>query len=136
MDRLSRQPPLFWIAVASCAILIIGGFAPWATAFRGIASVSGTDGGDGWFPVVGGLLSLLTLYLAAAGLKRRHSVVLLLVAIVCALVFLVDYGDIHDKAPLIDVAWGLWAVLIGSIGLAVSAIGLMLGRRGEPAPAQ
>ena len=80
MDRLSRQPPLFWVAVASCAILIVGGFAPWATAFRGIASVSGTDGGDGWFPVVGGLLSLLTLYLAAAGFKRRHSVVLLLVA--------------------------------------------------------
>jgi hypothetical protein len=127
-SRFSNQPPLFWVAVASCVLLIIGGLGPWASAIQGILDVSGTDGGDGWFPIVGGLLSLGTLFLTAAGHKRRHSVVLLLVAVVCALVFYVDYTDISDKGPLVDPAWGLWAVLIGSIGLAVSAIGLLTGR--------
>jgi hypothetical protein len=125
--RFSGQPPLFWVAVASCALLIIGGLGPWASAFQGIASVNGTEG-DGWFPIVGGLLSLVTLYLAAAGVKRRHAVALLGIAVICALVFAVDYSDISDKGPLIDVEWGLWAVLVGSIGLGVSAIALLARR--------
>ena len=130
--RFSGQPPLFWVAVASCVLLIIGGFGPWASAFRGIASVNGTEG-DGWFAIIGGALALGLLFLAAGRQKARHTIGLLAIAAICALVFAVDYSDISDKGPIIDVEWGLWAVLIGAIGLAGSTVGLLVTRR-EPQP--
>src|SRR4051794_32074015 len=45
----SKLPRKVWTAMAGVALMIIGGFGPWATAF-GVVDVSGTKG-DGWIVI-------------------------------------------------------------------------------------
>jgi hypothetical protein len=58
---------IFWWAVASAALMVIGSFGPWARAF--IVSVSGVDG-DGWFVVLAAAVAGGMLYLYVRNAER------------------------------------------------------------------
>jgi hypothetical protein len=60
------QPACVWVAWLASAAMIIGGFAPWATAF-GFISLSGTRM-HGWNEIVVGILGL-----AMLGLHRLRG---------------------------------------------------------------
>jgi hypothetical protein len=128
--RFGRSPA-FYVAVASCAGMIIGGFGPWFT--NGDVSLNGTTmiNGDGWRPIVAAGAALVFLALFAA--SGRGWLVWL--AMLCG-VFGVWYcaRDISDASHLIllpdfsgssasvTAAWGLWVATISSGLLVVSAV--------------
>jgi hypothetical protein len=136
------RPAVFWLTLGAAAMMVVGGFGPWAKVFS-IASVSGTDG-DGWFLIVGGL--------AACGLLAREVTaggvwplaVILLIGIGCAVVAFIDLDDIAGVAgeeafgSIVDPGWGIYASLIGSVALAASAALALVWRpypgRGDTPP--
>src|SRR5437763_16921672 len=48
-DRFLAQPKAFWLAGLAAVRMIVGGFAPWATAL-GFVSIAGTRS-DGWWVI-------------------------------------------------------------------------------------
>lgn len=122
----SVRPPLFWAAVGGAAGLVIGGFAPWATAL-GLVSVNGTHG-DGWVAILGGLVALGMLFVASQSGKRMNYAVPLSVAGVCAIVAVIDAADISRHSQFVEPGWGLWLVLVSSAVLAGTSIALLTAR--------
>lgn len=120
------RPALFWVTVAGAALMVIGGFGPWATLL-GLASVSGTHG-DGWFLIVGGVVAggLLARQITGGG-RWPMIVVALLIGLAGAAIATSDLSDINSLAgdtllgDAVDPGWGLYASLLGSLGLAVAA---------------
>jgi hypothetical protein len=125
---LPGQPLSFWLAALASLGIMIGGVAPWATAYN-LVSISGTSM-HGWREVEVGALGLVML---ALHLVRRGRLPLLVAAVAGAL------GAIQAVATLnkinsggavtvfafhyryLDPAWGLYLVLAASIALVFSA---------------
>src|SRR4051794_7514136 len=124
---LKRQPPVFWWAVASFLLMVIGGFGPWATAF-GVADISGTHG-DGWFLIIGGVAGagLVMVHATRSPAKRWQPIVAALVGAACTVVAIIDLSDVSSigdtpLGDLVDPAWGLYVSLLASVSaLAASA---------------
>jgi hypothetical protein len=137
------RPAVFWITVVAAALMVVGGFGPWARVL-GIVSVSGTDG-DGWFLVPGGVLAgaLLARQVTKGG--TWPAALMLLIGLACAVVAFVDLNDIAGVADektfgsIVDPGWGLYASLVSSVALAVGAALTLLWRpyavgAADPAP--
>ena len=137
--------PLFWWALASAALMVVGGFAPWASVLE-VLSVSGTDGGDGWFLIFGGVIAggLLIVRFVTESRRIWFLVVSLVLALLCVLVSIVDLVDIAglaegeggiDLSDAVSAEWGLYLSLLASISLAAASIAWLVAGRGQ-APAQ
>jgi hypothetical protein len=121
------RSPLFVAAMAAAALAAIGSFGPWATF--GSLSQSGTNGGDGW--IVIGCVAIGAGMLAVSATRggKAGYIVAIVLGLIAALVGFIDFSDVGDTS--LDVGWGLFAVLAGSIALAALSIAL-LSRRGRP----
>lgn len=105
--------------------MIVGGFAPWATAFGGALSVSGTNG-DGWFLIIGGILAggLLTWHESSPRVWK--AILIAVIALIGTIVSVVDLSNIRSVAGqssgLVQVGWGLYVSLVSSIGLLAAGL--------------
>ena len=130
---LAAQPGLFWLCIASIAVMIIGSFGSWAKAFGGFVSASGVDGGDGWIVISLAVVAAVCLYLAATGRRPRLLRLLACLAGIggCA-VFAIDArnvfgtqtageGNIFGNIDVVSPGWGLIVVGVSSLVLAIGA---------------
>jgi len=132
----SAQPKTFWWLLGSAALMIVGGFGPWATAFGGL-SVSGTNG-DGGFLIVGGVL--------AVALTIRHAtrngdawwpmIVATVIGVICVIVAIVDLASISSitednelLGDVLDPGWGLWMSVVAAGSLALASLTALVTRR-------
>ncbi|MEX2322270.1 MAG: hypothetical protein WEA29_00630 [Acidimicrobiia bacterium] len=104
------------------ALLAIGSFMAWATAF-GI-SVSGMDGGDGWFTLLAGVALLALGFMSYSG-KAYPSWLAWVALAVGAAVALINFFDIMGT-ELIEVGIGMWLMVAGVV---VAVLGLVMGRK-------
>jgi len=128
------RPGIFWWTAVSAVLMVVGGFGPWAKALG--VSISGTDGGDGWFLIIGGLLAggLLFVQVARAG-ARWPMILALLLGALGALVAVVDLNDINNLgaddaflADVVDTGWALYVSLIASLSLILASIATLVRR--------
>jgi hypothetical protein len=135
---------VFWWALASAGLMVVGGFGPWAEVLD-VLTVSGTEG-DGWFLIVGGIAAacLVIIRHVTESRARWFLIVSLVLAVICVLVTIVDLADIEGmasgEAALFDEAvsasWGIYVALIASLSLlAAMIVSLVQSRGGAPAQA-
>ena len=103
--------------------LAIGSFLPWAEIF-GI-TVSGMDGGDGWFTLIAGIALVVVGYLAFSGGKALPAWLGWAALVIGAGVAILNYFDISGTGG-VSVGIGMWAMLAGSV---LALVGLLLGRK-------
>lgn len=120
----NRVPALWW-ALGAAALMVVGGLGPWATAL-GVVDVSGTKG-DGWIAIFLGALAAAVLWFAKG---KAGPVVALIAGAIGLLVAIIDFADISSLGELVDPAWGIFAVIAGSVALGVAAI-VLLARPGR-----
>jgi hypothetical protein len=127
----AAQAVTFWLASLASLSVIIGGIAPWATAY-GLVSISGTSM-HGWREVAIGVAGLVMLGLH---LVRGARLPLILAAAagalgaagaVSALAKISSGGAVtvlgmHYR--YMNAAWGLYLVLAGAITLVIAASAL------------
>jgi len=131
---IGSRPTIFWWTAVSAVLMVVGGFGPWATALG--VSISGTDGGDGWFLIIPGLLILGLLFVQTARPRARWPMILaMLLAAIGALVAIVDLNDINNLGAqdalfddVIDTGWALYLSLIASLSVILSAIATLVRR--------
>jgi hypothetical protein len=130
---LAGRPPLFWLAGVAAILMIVGGFAPWATALN-IISVSGTQG-DGWIVIGAGVFACVMLWLNAARGSRGPLVWLLISGVLGAVVGIVDFNDVNSKGTadffgqrleVVKPGWGIYMVMAASIALVILAAILLV----------
>jgi hypothetical protein len=122
--RQLRTNFIYWWLVASCGLMVIGGFGPWATAL-GVVDISGASG-DGWFLILGGLAAgglclQLTLGERNPGAVWQY-IVILVIAGIAFLVAVVDAADIADRGAFVEPGWGLWLSMLAAVSAAAAAI--------------
>ena len=131
---IGSRPAIFWITAVSAVLMIVGGFGPWATALG--VTLSGTDGNDGWFLIIPGLLALGLLFVQVARPSARWPMILVvLLGAIGALVAVVDLNDINNLGAqdalfddVVDTGWGLYLSLIASVAVVLSAIATLVRR--------
>jgi hypothetical protein len=133
MLSIAGRPAIFWTTLAGAALMVVGGFGPWASVL-GLAKVSGTDG-DGWLLILGGAMAAGLLYgdLTSRSATPWPSIFMGLVGIAGCAVTIIDLTDISSTASgtilegAVDPAGGIYAALLGSLVVGASgAIGLRL----------
>jgi hypothetical protein len=119
---MQRKHGWYW-ALVSSALMVVGGFGPWATVL--VFSVSGTNG-DGWLLIVGGLL--------AGGLlafKRTQlwplviSGLVALAGLATAIYDLANLSSVADDGFLegaVSPGWGLYLCLLASGSLLAASV--------------
>jgi hypothetical protein len=110
---IGSRPAIFWLTAVSAVLMVVGGFGPWATALG--VTISGTDGGDGWFLIVPGLLALGLLFVQVSRPSARWPMILVvLLGAIGALVAIVDLND--------------YLSLVASLAVVLSAIATLIRR--------
>jgi hypothetical protein len=137
----ARLPPIWWGVPALAVLVVVGSVGTWITASfdgRELASVTGTDGGDGWFSMITAATTAVLMVLwAFAGRHRWVAIVAAAVAAigaVVALIYVIDPGTgIEGLKGFADIGrgWGLWLAFVGSLGLVALSIVLAARRRGS-----
>ena len=131
---IGSRPAIFWLTAVSAVLMVVGGFGPWATALG--VTISGTDGGDGWFLIIPGLLALGLLFVQVGRPSARWPMILVaLLSAFGALVAAVDLNDINSLGgqdaffdDAIDTGWALYLSLIASIALILCSISTLIRR--------
>jgi hypothetical protein len=122
------QPASFWSASLASLGMIVGGVAPWATAF-GFLTLSGTSM-HGWRSVMVGVVGLAMLGLHQLRGGRLPLIVAGVAGALGAMQAIVSLGEIYSGGAVtilgqqyryVDPAWGLYLVLAGAIALVCSA---------------
>ena len=114
-----------YLTMGGGALLIVGSFLAWATDSIGLGvSVSGMDGGDGWFTLIGGAVLLVAGYMAFAG-KSLPMWVGWVGLVIAAAVTLINFFDIMGE-ELVSAAIGMWLLLVGTV---LGLVGLLMGRK-------
>lgn len=120
-DTPATKPPV--LELVATGLLIVGAFGPWASLF-GI-SASGMDGD--------GAITLALAAIVAALLIRAHIrggtvplAALLVPGLIALVISIIDILDVSDKD--VDVGWGLWMTLAGSIVLLAAAVRRLMDR--------
>jgi hypothetical protein len=131
---IGSRPAIFWLTAVSAVLMVVGGFGPWATALG--VTISGTDGGDGWFLIGPGLLALGLLFVQVGRPSARWPMILVvLLGALGALVAIVDLNDINNLGAddalfddVVDTGWALYLSLIASLAVVLSAIATLIRR--------
>jgi hypothetical protein len=116
------EPPIprfAWVLLASAALLVVGSFLPWAKAtapFVGTITRSGTEGGDGWFTVAGGIGVVL---IAAQVFQRRvvsraNAGFAIVLGIGAGILAAYEFSDISNRFSSIHAQTDLVATSYGS----------------------
>jgi hypothetical protein len=122
------QPAYLWVGALASAAMIIGGPAPWATAF-GFISFSGTRM-HGWNEIALGILGLGMLGLHGLRGVRVTLIVAAVGGVLGAMQAVVTMAKLDSNGAVtvlgvqyryLDPAWGLYLVLAGGIALACAA---------------
>ncbi len=146
VEYFTNRKPAFWGCFAGALLMIVGSFGPWIEALGGLVSKSGLDG-DGWFTLVFGVI-ILALSITARGGGSRGRWSYAICALVGVLGFIIFYADGSDAwgeetstgselfgdADVLDVAWGLWAVGVGSALAAISGVVASIMSKSESPP--
>jgi hypothetical protein len=131
---IGSRPAIFWMTAVSAVLMVVGGFGPWATALG--VTISGTDGGDGWFLIVPGLLALGLLFVQVSVPSARWPMILVaLLGALGALVAGIDLNDINSLGgqdaffdDAIDTGWALYLSLIASFALICCSVSTLVRR--------
>ncbi|HEX5621640.1 MAG TPA: hypothetical protein VFX51_24660 [Solirubrobacteraceae bacterium] len=131
---IGSRPAIFWMTAVSAVLMVVGGFGPWATALG--VTISGTDGGDGWFLIIPGLLALGLLFVQVSRPSARWPMILvLLLGALGALVAGIDLNDINNLGgqdaffdDAIDTGWALYLSLFASLALGCCAVSALVRR--------
>jgi hypothetical protein len=127
MAALNKKHVL-WAGLASALVMVIGAFGPWARVLS-LVSVGGTDdGGDGWIVIGAAAVGALALFLWQT--RSRRWLILCVIAGGAALATAIyDRVDIErttssgiDVGAFVDPGWGIYVAMLGSAGLAASAV--------------
>ena len=110
------------LTMAGGALLAIGSFLAWGSAF-GI-SVTGIDGGDGWYTLIAGVVLAAVGYMAYTGNTSIPSWVGWVAVAVGAAVALINFFDILGE-DLVDLGIGMWLCLLGA---AAGLVGMLMSR--------
>lgn len=114
-----------YLTMGGGAALIIGSFLSWATDSLGLGlSVSGMDGGDGWFTLIGGAILAAAGYMAFAG-KAFPVWVGWVGLVIGAGVALINFFDIMGTEG-VSTGIGMYLMLAGSVA---GLVGLLMGRK-------
>lgn len=118
-----RRPTIFWATAGAAVLMIVGGFAPWAT-FLGL-SIDGTHG-DGWFLIIGGILAAGLLFWHASSPRMWKAILIAVVALIGLVVAAIDLSNISgfagESGGLVQTGWGLYVSLLASIALLAAAL--------------
>jgi hypothetical protein len=131
---IGSRPGIFWWTAVSAVLMVVGGFGPWASALG--VTLSGIDGGDGWFLIIPGLLALGLLFVQVSRADARWPMILvLLLGALGALVAIVDLNDISSLGSesallddVVDTGWALYLSLIASLSLMAASIATLVRR--------
>jgi hypothetical protein len=128
---LAAQPAAFWMAMLGSLGMIVGGIAPWATAFT-FQSFSGTRM-HGWREVAAGVLALIMLGLYQARPARPPLIGAAVIGALGAIGAIATWSKIQSGGVFtafgveyryLDPAWGLYLVLGGALTLLFTASAL------------
>jgi hypothetical protein len=144
------------VALAGGALLVLGSFLTWASVSADLGtvlgdfgsfseSVSGTEGGDGWFTLIAGAGAIALALYGRQGLTKALTIVMIVIGAIGAIVAILNVLDVSSAkdelvaadptlADLYDVSVGigLWAALLG--GFAVVVGGFLLRSAGASVP--
>lgn len=113
------------LTIIGGAALAIGSFLSWATDSLGLGlSVSGMDGGDGWFTLIGGVVLAAAGYMTFSG-KSLPIWVGWLGLLIGAGVALLNFFDIMGTEG-VSMGIGMWIMIAGAIA---GLVGLLMGRK-------
>ncbi len=126
--RAMPNPVFFWGAIASCAVIVIGGLGPWAKIGT-LITLNGSDRDGGILIGIGVIAAVfLAVHYLAAELPTWPVIVVSALGVLGLVIVIADINDINQKSDLvggsISLGWGIIADLIGSI--AVGAAGLVM----------
>lgn len=116
MDKAQQGPLLTMIGGVALAL---GSFLAWGTVF-GI-SVSGMDGGDGWYTLVGGAVVAAAGFAAYSGSFKLPKWVGWAGLVVGLGVALINFFDIIGTDG-VSIGLGMWVMLAGGV---VAILGLL-----------
>lgn len=135
--------PRFWAAIVSVGIAGIGLLAPWVKIIGlASASINGLDTDDGKVIAVGLLLAGLLAAWYAKKPSGRKLVGLAVVGFGIAALGLYETIDLHGKVSELNdaeslaaasVGWGVYAVVLGGVGIFASAIAVLREARAPQA---
>jgi 4-amino-4-deoxy-L-arabinose transferase-like glycosyltransferase len=115
------KPPV--LELVALGLLVIGAFGPWASLF-GI-SKSGIDGDGVITLALAAIVGVILILNRVRGSKVPLAVLFVAGALALAIA-IIDILDIRDKD--VDVGWGLWLTLLGSIVLLAAAVRRLMDR--------
>jgi hypothetical protein len=120
-----RPSPAVFAAILAAVVAAVGVLGAWATALGD--SLAGIDTDDG--KVVLGIagVSVVLLLIGLAVPHRWPYVVPLLAGGFATAITIIDYGDLQDTG--VDVGWGLYLSIAGSLALTILALVLLVKPR-------
>jgi hypothetical protein len=129
---LAAQSAAFWLAMLGSLGMIVGGIAPWATAFT-VESFSGTRM-HGWREVAAGVLAMIMLGLYQVRPGRLPLIGAAVIGVLGAIGALATWSKIQSGGAFtvfgveyryLSPAWGLYLVLAGALTLLFTASTLL-----------
>src|SRR3954447_1864814 len=119
----------FPLALVGAVLLVVGCNTPWARfpGYPGKASLAGFPGGARLYPLI--LTAAIVLFFVRVPGRRGAAVAAGLGALTVVVINII--GVAHDGGGTVNVGYGAWVALIGSILFPAAALGLP---EGEPAP--
>ena len=115
------KPPV--LELVALGLLVVGAFGPWASLF-GI-SKSGMDG-DGVITLALAVIVGIFLILNRVRGGNVPLAVLFIAGALALAISIIDVLDVRDKG--VDVGWGLWLTLAGSVVLLAAAVRRLMDR--------
>jgi peptidoglycan/LPS O-acetylase OafA/YrhL len=110
-----------WVAGGGAAAMVIGSFMPWVKI--AFVQAAGTDGGDGWFFVIGGLVSLLVAFKMPAA--RSQRIALTVVGALLTVLAVYEFVNIGSKDTSFgkpSYGSGLYLVAAGAVATLVAGL--------------
>jgi hypothetical protein len=131
-----RPSVALWVAAACLALMVVGSLGPWAKAL--FVSKAGTEG-DGVLVIIAALIMGALLWRYGRGNKRRPLRIALVLGVLAAAVGIYDAVDISNRSTqffgrqvdLIQVGWGLWVAIAGSVGFVLAALVMLRRNRAD-----
>ena len=123
---MTRQQAVFWWAVASAVLMVVGAFGPWVELLG--LSAGGTDGdNDGWLVIAVAAVAI-AIFLWQRRTPRAGAATLA-GGVLGAIITIYDRSNVSDAAAdlgqagdLVQVGWGLNLAIVASISLAVAGV--------------
>lgn len=118
-----------WVLMTAGAASVIGSFMPWATALGGMLSKSGTQGGDGYFSLILGLIiGGIGVAIGTGSGGHRAATCSLIASLVLGALGIFEVADInHLGSGALSIGSGL--VLIITAAVVGVAFSIVSGRR-------